>query len=444
MKYLPLLLPCALLLFCKCATHYNAITLSDSVDTLAPYQIHEGVLCQTAQRIRCKREGRVCEIIELSAPIMVSMAEQEEEWGFFQFPKIGVSNDGTLITSWQMKIDSPESYGIPSKRPSIPMMSKDGGCTWEPQDRAYSCYIKEYNLKYEDSSVLQITTPPTKTIDSYNSFPRPVAKRGTMTCFYLAEELPEDLKGVYLYYDSHGKTTNIHAKVIDPGLLHYSIDNLIPVVWWGDIKELPDNSLIAGVYPCYYLDDNNHVLPSGVSFYQSRDNGCTWDILGKVPLLSWETFDSFKGDGGFTEPTFEVLKDSTLICVMRTGSSSPMYRSFSHDNGKTWTFPEAITPNGVFPHLMLLRNGVLVLVSGRPGIQIRFSFDGTGREWTEPIDMIPFMNDDGTYTRDVSCGYASVLEADDNSFYIVYSNFTTKNEAGEQRKSIWFRKVTVK
>lgn len=95
------------------------------------------------------------------------------------------------------------------------------------------------------------------------------------------------------------------------------------------------------------------------------------------------------------------------------------------------------------PRLMLLKNGVLVLVSGRPGVQIRFSLDGTGHVWTEPIEMISFMNDDGTFQHDVSCGYASIIEVNDDTFYIVYSDFTTKDSEGQTRKAIWFREVTV-
>lgn len=442
MKVPTLLLTFFVLLFCGCSASYKTTTYHEQKEGRT-LRIHEGILSQSSQRIKYKRNNRTCGIIELSEPIMLAMAEQDEEWGFFQFPKIGISDDGTLITSWQMKTDSPKSLGKPSSRACVPMMSKDGGHIWEPQDHAYSRYINEYNLRFEDTGILQITNPPTKTIDSYSRFPRSVAKKGAIS-YYLADELPEDLCGAFLNYSFHGKTSNIHATVNDPGLLHYAIENLMPVVWWGDIKELADKSLIAGVYPCYYLDDNNNVLPTGVSFYQSSDGAHTWDVVGKVPSLSWDILDEYKGDGGFTEPTFEVLRDSTFLCVMRTGSESPMYSSFSYNRGVTWTQPEPFTPNGVFPHLLLLKNGVLVLVSGRPGIQIRFSFDGTGREWTEPIDMIPFMNDDGTYTRDVSCGYASVLEADNNSLYIVYSDFTQKNQKGEERKSIWFRKIAVR
>lgn len=166
------------------------------------------------------------------------------------------------------------------------------------------------------------------------------------------------------------------------------------------------------------------------------------NITGKIPF-KYDGIADVRGEKEYVEPTFEILADSSLICIMRTGNVSPMYKTFSRDLGKTWTVPEAFTPNGVMPRLLLLKNGVLVLVSGRPGIQIRFSLDGTGSVWTEPIEMIPFMNDDGTFQRDVSCGYASIIEASDDTFYIVYSNFTTKNSEGQTRKTIWFRKVTV-
>lgn len=216
----------------------------------------------------------------------------------------------------------------------------------------------------------------------------------------------------------------------------------MPVVWWGNIKQLADQSLIAGVYPAVYQDSLGQILHSSVSFYRSVDEGHSWNITGKIPF-KYDGIADVRGEKEYVEPTFEILADSSLICIMRTGNVSPMYKTFSRDLGKTWTVPEAFTPNGVMPRLLLLKNGVLVLVSGRPGIQIRFSLDGTGSVWTEPIEMIPFMNDDGTFQRDVSCGYASIIEASDDTFYIVYSNFTTKNSEGQTRKTIWFREVTV-
>ena len=60
--------------------------------------------------------------------------------------------------------------------------------------------------------------------------------------------------------------------------------------------------------------------------------------------------------------------------------------------------------------------------------------------------MFPYMedykkaNDNGAAT----CGYASLLKADDDSFFMVYSDFKAKNEHEEERKAILFRKLQVK
>ena len=152
-----------------------------------------------------------------------------------------------------------------------------------------------------------------------------------------------------------------------------------------------------------------------------------------------------RGDNEFDEPTFEVLPDSTFICVMRSGSTSPMYKTFSYDKGYSWTKPEPFTPNGVNPKLMRLGNNVLVLASGRPGVQLRFSLDGDGKTWTEPIEMLPFSY--SSFNKDMAfeatCGYANIIADGENSFYIVYSDFKTKNTKGEQRKAIMVRRVEV-
>lgn len=133
-----------------------------------------------------------------------------------------------------------------------------------------------------------------------------------------------------------------------------------------------------------------------------------------------------------------------MICVLRTGNCSPLYKAYSNDGGKTWTEPKPFTPNGVKPDVLRLGNGILVLTSGRPGVQLRFCLDGIGELWTEPIEMIPFMNTDGTWDLEgATCGYTNILPADDNSFYMVYSDFKSKNENGELRKSIIFRKITI-
>ena len=419
------------------AQQMQKITYSEQPRKVDSLKIHEGILSQHAMKIRYMRKGKSVAKITLSEPVMVAMANQEEQWGYFQFPTVGRAEDGTLIVTWQMRADSHTAYGKLAEKRYKPMMSKDGGITWVPMDKEYFSLHGNYYVKLKDGGILQIYTPMTKDIHSFEIFPQPVARKGGKD-FYIADSLPDKLQGTFFnYWDKEKKTKSFHARIIDPGYLRYAIDGLMPVVWWENIKELSNNSLLAGIYPTYYRSDCGEVLPNGVTFYSSDDNGYTWKVKGKI--------NSEKIDGvGFDEPSYEILSDSSLICVLRTGSVSPMYSSFSKDFGKTWSKPRPFTPNGVRPWLKMMENGVLILASGRPGVQLRFSFDGTGKNWSDSIDMLPFMNSDGTYNREVSCGYAAILELNKNSFLIVYSDFMTKNIHGLLRKSIWCRKVTVK
>lgn len=418
---------------------YNEPQKSD-----ASLEIHEGIMSQRAQRIVYKRNGKKKATIRLSAPVTIAQAEQVERWGYFQFPGIGVSEGGVLDVSWQMNADSHKAYGTSSGRELLPMLSKDGGRTWEAQKRKNGRFVRGYNVKLKDGRVLQIKTPKSKDVSTYKSFPKPVLKEGN-TAYYRVEQLPEELQGPYLQYENSDNSVDyFQAKLNDPGLLRTAEEGLMPVVWWGNMAQLADGSLVAGVYPTHYVDDKGKVSKGNVSFYRSDDLGKNWYYIGRIPFVADGIADKRSSDNAYEEPAFEVLADGTFICVMRTGSTSPMYQAFSKDKGRTWTTPEPIAPNGVRPMLLRLGNGVLVLASGRPGVQLRFSLDGTGKDWTEPIDMVPFMNADGTYTRDVSCGYVSMIETGKDSFYMVYSDFTTKNVDGETRKSIMGRKVTVK
>ncbi len=406
-------------------------------------EIHEGYISQKDETVLVKDGRKVIATIELSEPIIVAQAEQEEKWGFFQFPSIGMTDDGTIEVGWRMQEDSYKEYGKVSQRKVGPMISADGGKTWEPKKNNSFTLYKDYYNCLSDGGTIEEVTPPTKDYRNYRSFPRAVSRKGVYS-YYKQDALPKDLQGVYMIYRGKDrKGERFHAAIEDPGLLRYAIGNDVPIFWKGNIRQLADQSLVAGVYPTYYKDENGQVTESCVSFYHSKDKGHTWKVLSRI-LFKPDGIADKRGENGFEEPAFEIAADSSFVCVFRTGNASPMYKTISKDKGHTWSEPEPFTPNGVKPRLFRLKNGVLVLASGRPGIQLRFSLDGTGNTWTTPIDMIPFMNADGTYTQDVSCGYAGYLDADEDSFYLVYSDFTTKNAEGLTRKSIWLRKIIVR
>ena len=423
------------------------IVYNEPAKTADSLKIHEGIISTKQQKILYKRDGRKVATIKLSEPVMVAMADREEEWGYFQFPVLAKANDGTLIVDWQMKADSHTTYGVGTARKHVPMISSDKGKKWKPLDRSINVVTDSYKEELKNGNVLQVYTPKAEDLSKYGKNLKAIAKSGNQT-FYKLDELPDELQGVYLKVWNPDLRVNkiIHAKLSDSRALRNAIDGQMPVVWWGNIKDLNDGALIAGTYPSYHLGSDGKVMPYGVSFYRSNDNGLSWEVIGDIPYqpdFKRDPIAPYKVDGAFGEPAFDILQDSTFICVMRTGGASPMYKSFSKDKGMTWTKPEPFTPNGVKPMLLSLKNGVLVLASGRPGVQIRFSLDGSGKTWTDPIEMMPFM-EGGKYDLYASCGYTSLLEADNNSFYIVYSDFKTKDKDGKNRKAIMFRKITVK
>ena len=427
----------------------RTIIYDEDVDVKTSLVIHEGIVSEHKQTIIYRRNSKRIAKIKLSEPVVVAVADKEYPWGYFQFPSIGKTADGTLIVRWSMKEDSHKAYGAKSRGKNS-IMSKDGGKTWSDLDKNYFAPSSRHRLEKRNGDVLQTYSYPAKDITKYSKFPKATDSIKNIK-FYDMSYLPDEFQGVYYNYWSKAtrESKNVHGRLIDSCLIRYAIDGLMPVVWWGDIKEMADGTLIAGTYPSYYADERGKVLPSGVSFYKSTDNGRNWVIQGKIPFQTFNKDTDRKKNrkaNGFEEPAFEVLKDSTFLCVMRTGGASPMYMSLSKDKGCTWSIPIPFTPNGVMPLLMTLDNGVVVLVSGRPGIQVRFNFDGKGEKWTDPIDMLPFM-EDYKKTKDngaATCGYASLLKADDDSFYMVYSDFKAKNELEEERKAILFRKITIR
>lgn len=404
--------------------------------------IKEGYLSQKKETIKIVRNKKVVAKVKLGKPSLVVQAKNQEKWGHFQFPSIEKTDDGTLVVTWYMGSDSHKDFGNPADVKVVPKMSKDGGKTWVDRDKVYATVNRGYNVNMVNGNKLKVIAPASKDIRSYKNFPKRVAKKGNYG-YYSVQHLPEDLQGAYfLYTKNEQKPETLHGRVNDSILMRRAIGKYMPVVWWGNIKEMADHSLIAGVYPCFYLDSEGVLMRSSVGFYQSKDEGHTWDVISRIYYRE-DGIAEVRGEDGYEEPAFEVLQDSTFLCVIRTGSFSPMYKTISYDRGMTWAKTKPFTPNGVKPQLMQLENGVIVLASGRPGVQLRFCLDGKGDSWTEPIEMVPFMRENGTYEKYSSCGYVSLIDAGSDSFYIVYSDFTTKNERGEIRKSIWSRKVEV-
>lgn len=409
------------------------------VDNLTP-----GIAAYGASKFDYKRGGKNVLNVELKEPVVVAVAAQPEKWGYFQFPKIQRRQDDSLLISWNLNADAMEAYGNHRFGTAV---STDEGKSWQLVEQAGG----EGGFLLRSGDRLKVNTPkPVKA--SELALPKSIGQGFGDTYskspyeFYKLHDLPGPVNGVFLDRLLKGGTEwkTEKGSLYDPQAARYTLRDMVPVVWWGDMHVAGDGSLIAGVYPGF------EITPSGVDpyhqvfFYRSTDEGRSWRIQGRIRYAPDTVVDAAgKKRMGFTEPTYEILPDGTFVCVMRTTDgigNGPLYVSRSKDLGVTWTKPEVLTSSGVLPRLLQLQNGVLVMSSGRPGVQLRFSTDGEGKTWTDAFEMMPYKN----YADQVSCGYTGLLPAGPDRFLMVYSDFNCVNKEGEPRKAINVREVIVK
>jgi tetratricopeptide (TPR) repeat protein len=377
--------------------------------------------------------------VDMALPaLMIEAPREERRWGRYQFPTVSKMADGRLIAFVHVEADSAESYGMPRRV----LVSSDDGLAWREDNAAA---MQPYGLRLPDGEHLVIDTPPSIPAEGLKL----PASAGTMSSYgqsfslYRWRELSADLRRIFFQRFARGAWGQESAVIDDPGGMRYAVGGRFPRIWWGDMESMPDGSLTAVTYP--------HILDEGAGFHfsaacwRSTDRGHTWRWQGRILFVADPEADAKASRrDGFTEPAFTRLRDGSLYCVLRTtdgNGAGPMYRTRSTDGGRTWSKPAVIAPNGVMPRLLRLGNGMLVLSSGRPGVQLRFSVSGLGDDWSEPVDVLPPTSD----KPDVdSCGYTGLVGLDRDTFLIVYSWFQKPDPDGHPRKAVLSRRIRLR
>jgi hypothetical protein len=366
--------------------------------------------------------------VEIGEPrLVVAGPADEHRWGRWQFPVLEAAPGGKLLLFVHVEQDSAASYGKARKT----YLSGDQGKTWREDPQAAN---GAFGLKLKNGDWLRTDTVAATPASSI-PLPKQVAERvsyKTPFQLYLMRELPESMRRIF-FQRYQGGAWKPESQILDDAhALRYVTGGLMPQIWWGDMKLLKDGTLLALTYP-YYHDSQPVPFTSSAS-YMSKDHGRSWAKTGHI-LYN----EADRRRDGFTEPALEVLPDGRLLAVLRTTDGNgigPMYRSWSADQGKTWSPPEVFTETGVLPRLLQLANGVLVLSSGRPGVDLRFSHDA-GKTWTKPHTLVPVP--DPTKPQADSCGYTSLLPLGKDRFLITYSWFAPPTG----QKSIYVRDVKV-
>lgn len=410
-----------------------------NIDSLTP-----GFAVYKAATVHYRRNGKEALSLQFKEPVVVDVAAKPEKWGYFQFPAIDRMSENTIRVHWNLNDDAMEAYGNHKFGEAV---SNNGGATFQLSAQ-HAAPLTTLTLPNGDRltihtpkpipvAELQLPDPIGGSMDTYTK---------SITRYYRLQDLPAKARA--LYFDRSAKNDTAwktaQATLTDPQAARHVLRGNLPIIWWGDMHIAADKSIVAGVYPGFFVGTDGKADPfHHIFFYRSADEGRSWNIQGRIHYVPDMAIDP-KGDKrmGFTEPGYEVLPDGSMICVVRTTDglgNGPLYVSRSTDNGVTWSKPEVMTPSGVLPRLLQLQNGVLVLSTGRPGVQLRFSNDGKGQVWSNAFEMLPYID----YKDQVSCGYTGLLPTGPDRFLLVYSDFRYINEKGEIRKAIKVREIIV-
>ena len=181
---------------------------------------------------------------------------------------------------------------------------------------------------------------------------------------------------------------------------------------------LADGTILLTAYTRFVEDGKCRTL-----LIRSRDRGHSFEYAGTVATAK----DASWGLEGPSESALAVLKDGSLLCVMRVGNElrqagQMLLQAQSFDGGNSWTNHHGISFYGVNPMLAVLENGVIVLGAGRPGNNVIFSTDNA-RTWSaERAVSSPEVK---------SQGYLDIIPVGPDKVFIVYEL------DGTQQQKLW-------
>lgn len=148
-----------------------------------------------------------------------------------------------------------------------------------------------------------------------------------------------------------------------------------------------------------------------LKLYESFDGGKAWEYVSTLPINDRMILKNSY------EPHLVELPDGTLLAAVRIGEKEDftMYLTRSTDGGKSWSELEKTGICGSPPHLLLLRDGSILLTYSRRltplGSCARISTDG-GKTFGEEMMLSSAPHNDH--------GYASTAELSDGTLITVY------------------------
>jgi protocatechuate 3,4-dioxygenase beta subunit len=191
----------------------------------------------------------------------------------------------------------------------------------------------------------------------------------------------------------HYQIETVQVHMPDAGLVISEPSPLFlsgPQFGTGKVIQLLNGDLLSPMQGKFQGDTKHRAIVS-----RSVDRGRTWRYQGTIAYNPKDSYPELPGQYlGYAEASIALLPNGQLLAVMRTqytqytGEYKPLNVCWSDDLGKTWTKPVPTTPHlmNIHPNLIVLDNGVVACVYGRPGFHAVFSLDN-GRTWQDRISF---------------------------------------------------------
>ena len=210
---------------------------------------------------------------------------------------------------------------------------------------------------------------------------------------------------------------------------------------WGKMVDTEEGHLLQAVYPVLAHDRDLRLWSEQKApapkyrtcVIYSQDDGSTWHYLATVASAAQYPLPAQVE--GYCEPDLLHFGHGHLLCVMRSGGSltgtllercTPLMASTSNDGGLTWTPPAPISPYGVKPVLLQMKNGLVICLSGRPGFFLLFSVN-EGRTWSTPH----WVSESHGHWNRSSTGYGELIELESGVLGVAYDEYAGSGDEGK-------------
>ena len=399
-------------------------------------------------------------------------------------PRLWKLPSGRLVIRFNGEVDCADIDNMQAA-PNLYFFSDDNGETWQEDKNGfenYDTFVLQGNtrpyLKLSDSKTIAIRDKrdcsPLPDIPYTKKFVFP--NKSSLVETYFEKDIPEECMGMDLVtYQNNLSEPDIKPikfsfpereifiesdAMTDGG--YKPIDKYVKVHHWrnpyiSSLTELPDER-ICGVVNGQHPDVNDRYCPA-VYLVASEDKGKSWHVVSPIAKGTDVPY-GYSGDGG--ELSLNITLEDILVCAMRMDVSinpneeTPVcdtYFTYSEDFGQTWVQPYPIAESSITPQLISLKDNVLVLLYGRPGVHMKYSVDN-GKTWSESTPIIgktlTESRAEGLTDYESKYGkmdsYANVFaeKLSEDTFIVLFNDMKYDEGDGAKHRAGFVQKITIK